>query len=339
MRGFLLWICGGLSGSRDHRLPPRWPSAWRRGYIAAGKVARARIAPSAPGERTLSPPPRISVCICTRNRPDDVAKAIGSVLESRAPAHEIIVSDDSTGGESRELVTSRFPSVVFVEGPRKGLGANRNNALSRASGTHVAFIDDDVEMDPDFIGIATDLADRNGERAIVSGIEINNGAVVRPLDMTFLGHQSVKYSDGGDINTIVINSTVFPIGLFRSILFDPTLIYGSDEIDLTNRALTLHGFRIVFDERLRNRHYPSPASRDYYSSFIEASRIYVMFKKYFLVDRDWMKGLAFVAVAYPHILLYYIKQNGFVGLPRFGRTFATSIRYISICLRNPSAHV
>ena len=38
----------------------------------------------------------ISVCICTRNRPDDLSKALKSVERSTYPAFEVIVSDDST---------------------------------------------------------------------------------------------------------------------------------------------------------------------------------------------------------------------------------------------------
>lgn len=283
--------------------------------------------------------PRISVCICTRNRPDDLAKAVRSVMASRLPAHEIIVSDDSSGDDTRALVATRFPDVVFVEGPRKGLGANRNRALSAATGTHIAFIDDDVEMDPDFISHVTELARHSDALTIISGVEIVNGRTVNPENITFLGHQRIKYAPGAQRETIVINATAFPAELFQKISFDPLLVYGSDEIDLTTRALTLHGYHIVFDERLRNNHYPSIANRDYYYSFVEASRLYVMFKKYFLVERNILKGMAFVATAYPHILLHYIKRDGFAGLPRFGRTVAVSFGYIGACLKNRAAHV
>lgn len=283
--------------------------------------------------------PRISVCICTRNRPEDLAKAINSVLASHSPAHEIIVSDDSSGSDTREMVAARFPTVILVEGPRKGLGANRNRALSAASGTHVAFIDDDVVMDPDFISRVTAIAQRNDALAIIAGVEVNNGRVVHPENVTFLGHQAIKYAPGETRETIVINATAFPIGMFRTTLFDPLLVYGSDEIDLTTRAAVLHGYHIVFDEELRNAHYPSPTNRDYYSSFVEASRIYVMFKKYFLVERRFWKGSLFVAVAYPHILLFYLRRHRLGGLARFGRTARTSLAYIRACLADRAAHV
>lgn len=283
--------------------------------------------------------PLISVCICTRNRPEDLAKAIRSVLASSIPAHEIIVSDDSTDSRSTDLVATEFPNVVFVEGLRKGLGSNRNCALSAVTGTHVAFIDDDVVMDPEFIRLMSVRLAQEDVRTIVTGIEMTNGVRTDPHRISFLGYQTIDYVADEPRETIVINATAFPSGLFAHVKFDPSLVYGCDEVDLAMRAVHRHGYRIVFDPSIRNAHFPSVVNRDFYASFKEASRLYVMTKRYFLVERSWLTGAAFVGVAYVHTLLYCVRKSGLGGVAQFYRTAAKAIEYTRLCLRDPASRV
>lgn len=282
---------------------------------------------------------QISVCICTRNRPEDLRTAIKSVRSSSYSAYEIIVSDDSTDTRSRNLVQAEFPDVVFVEGPRRGLGANRNNAIAVARGTHVTFIDDDVVMAPGFLAGIAEMVAHSGENVIVAGTEIAHGIRVFPHKVSFLGYQSIDYKPDEEHETVVINAAVFPISLFDKVKFDPSLIYGCDEMDFTVRAVEMHGYRIVFVDNLSNNHYPSPVNRDFYSLYGEASRIYVTFKRYYWVERNPVKSMLFLAVAYPHILLYYLRVGGLKGFSLFWKTACRSVCYIVNCLRNRGAYV
>ena len=94
---------------------------------------------------------KVSVCICTRNRPQELSKALHSVERSTYPAFEVIVSDDSTNDETKKLIISHFSTVKYLDGPRKGLGANRNNILKAVTGSQVLFIDDDVILNENFL--------------------------------------------------------------------------------------------------------------------------------------------------------------------------------------------
>lgn len=297
-------------------------------------VAAAEIA-----DDSVNASPLISVCICTRNRSEDLAKAIRSVLESSVPAYQIIVSDDSTDSCSRDLVSAEFPDVVFIEGPRRGLGSNRNCALSAATGTHVTFIDDDVVMDPEFIRLMSARLGRENGRTIVTGIELTNGVRTDPHRISFLGYQSIDYVGDEPRETIVINTTAFPRSMFAHVKFDPSLVYGCDEVDLALRAVHRYGYRIVFDPSIRNAHFPSTINRDFYASFKEASRLYVMTKHYFLVRRSWLTGVAFVAFAYTHIFLYCLRKKGIGGVVQFCQTAAKAIEYTRLCLSDTDRRV
>ena len=93
----------------------------------------------------------VTVCIPTRNRPEDLAECLDSIAASNVPVAEVVVSDDSTDDRTRELVAARYPHVKYVFGPRRGLGPNRNSAISAASGDWILFLDDDARLGPGFL--------------------------------------------------------------------------------------------------------------------------------------------------------------------------------------------
>jgi GT2 family glycosyltransferase len=276
---------------------------------------------------------KISVCICTRNRPEDLSKAIKSVEFSTYPAHEIIVSDDSTNDNIKILIASNFPNVKYLDGPRKGLGANRNNALQLVTGSHVLFIDDDVILNENFLEIVcnklTEYAiHKTVDNVIISGIENKNGQLVFPGEQSFLGYQNVSYKEGDRIRTVVINSAIFPINLFKDTLFDEKLVYGNDEVDLTTRA-TQKGFEVILCPEAINFHYPSEINRDYYEPFYDATRIYVTFKRYFSTENNKMKAFIYLPYAFIYAAARNLKHQGLSSFSGTLNTFKKSFQFIA----------
>jgi GT2 family glycosyltransferase len=251
----------------------------------------------------------------------------------------VIVSDDSTDDATRDLLTTAFPKIVLVQGPRRGLGANRNMALRAATGTHVLFIDDDVQLGHDFLERAQAELLRSPATTIITGMELNHGTPVHPHKATFLGYQAIDYRADDTYETVVINATVFPRALFAKTLFDENLVYGYEELDFASRAVILHGHHIVFRSALVNAHFPSPANRDFYAPFTEASRIYVTFKRYFWVERHRAKAVFFLLVAYAHILAHDLRRRGPSGLKAFLSTLRLSHSYINVCRQNLTARL
>jgi GT2 family glycosyltransferase len=66
-------------------------------------------------------------------------------------AFEVIVTDDSEDQGAKICINKKYPSVKWLEGPRKGPAANRNQAARIASGDWLVFIDDDTEPHPGFL--------------------------------------------------------------------------------------------------------------------------------------------------------------------------------------------
>ena len=137
----------------------------------------------------------------------------------------------------------------------------------------------------------------------------------------------------------MINAAVFPRAMFDKLLFDPSLVYGCDEMDISVRAVYMHGYEIFFIPDLTNNHFPSKINRDYYAPFIESSRIYVQFKRYYWVECRYDKAAFFLVVTYAHMLLYFLRVRKWRGFAAFATTATRSLGYIRACFRDRANHV
>lgn len=99
----------------------------------------------------------IAVILCTRNRPDDLARCLDSLAAQTRPADEIWVVDASdvpggvgaTGGPVGGSTPAPSPRYVIRTTP--GLPAQRNLGLRQTQADVVAFFDDDVELEPNYL--------------------------------------------------------------------------------------------------------------------------------------------------------------------------------------------
>jgi glycosyltransferase involved in cell wall biosynthesis len=281
---------------------------------------------------------KVSVCICTRNRPDELRRCLDSLRRSSRRVDETIVSDDSTDDRTARMLAGDQSglSVRYIRGPRRGLGANRNSALQAAGGDYILFLDDDACLGEHFLERALDCAAGHGglanERIVVSGCENNRGIMVRAHDQSFLGFQSVPYGRDVDLNTIVINSTLFPRTLFDAVRFDEHLVYGCDEVDVALHAVRC-GYKIVQSGDAVNFHYPSEVNRSYYKPHLDVSRLYITFKRYAIYERAYGKALAFAVLAPTHCMLAAIKRRGFSGIVDAWKAIGTAARFSAESLR------
>jgi GT2 family glycosyltransferase len=103
--------------------------------------------------------PTITAVVCTRHRPDDLARVLASLAWQTDRCDEVVVVDDASV-ERRDEV----PSVVAASGLdvtmlRKdvpGLTASRNLAVQHATTDLVMFLDDDVVLRPDYVAVVRD---------------------------------------------------------------------------------------------------------------------------------------------------------------------------------------
>lgn len=89
--------------------------------------------------------PKFSVIIPTYNRSATLGRAIQSVLGQTLPAWEIIVVDDGSSDDTREMLEA-FPQVIYHYQANAGVCAARNKGAEIATGNWLIFLDSDDEL-------------------------------------------------------------------------------------------------------------------------------------------------------------------------------------------------
>ncbi len=87
--------------------------------------------------------------ICTRNRIDDFKRCLASVEAANHIPNRILVVDSSDGLETENYCAQSDLPINYIRA-LGGLTAKRNIALAEALEEIVHFIDDDVEVEPDY---------------------------------------------------------------------------------------------------------------------------------------------------------------------------------------------
>lgn len=91
---------------------------------------------------------RLTAAICTRNRVDQLKRALASLQTQSEALSEILVIDNAPDNDAAQrLVSEQFPGVGYICEPRAGLDVARNRALRESRGDIVAFLDDDAVAD------------------------------------------------------------------------------------------------------------------------------------------------------------------------------------------------
>jgi GT2 family glycosyltransferase len=112
---------------------------------SAPSLARGAVHASQAAAKTNREPP-ISVIICTRDRPESLARCLDAVAQIEYPEFEVILVDNAPSSDAtRRLAASH--AVKYVEERIPGLDWARNRGIATATHEIIAFTDDDVRVD------------------------------------------------------------------------------------------------------------------------------------------------------------------------------------------------
>ena len=121
---------------------------------ADGDDAGADAAPGVHVRPKADTPPAsadVSVVVCTRDRPEALARCLASLRELRVRPREIVVVDNAPSDDATRRIVAALPDVRYVREQRPGLSRARNAGVGASSADIVAFTDDDVVVAPDWI--------------------------------------------------------------------------------------------------------------------------------------------------------------------------------------------
>lgn len=166
--------------------------------------------------------PMVSVVIPTYKRARLIPQAIKSVLQQTYQNFEIIVVDDCSPDDTREVVTAIADQRVryLRHDTNKGLPAGRNTGIDAARGKYTAFLDDDDEWHPEKLEIQLKAIEKHD--AVLSGALINNRRV--KLHRRFV----VTVDDLRKGNEFDPSSLLAKTSVLKALRFDESLRQGED---------------------------------------------------------------------------------------------------------------
>ena len=118
----------------------------------------------------------VSVIIATHNRTQSLATCLDSLAELDYPHYEVVVVDNApSNAETFALLQRDYPAVRYVRENIPGLAVAHNRGLAEARGDIVAFTDDDVRVDAQWLsalvaGFNASSHNLDGEVGCVTGM-------------------------------------------------------------------------------------------------------------------------------------------------------------------------
>jgi glycosyltransferase involved in cell wall biosynthesis len=125
--------------------------------------------------------PLTTVVLCTTGQTRELGRAISSILDQTYESLELIVVDNRPGiGNARETVAEFVDlRLRYVQEPAPGLSIARNTGIRNASGSVIAFTDDDCVADPDWIATIRHTFDQYPRIHCVTGRTVAIGDLSR----------------------------------------------------------------------------------------------------------------------------------------------------------------
>jgi GT2 family glycosyltransferase len=276
---------------------------------------------------------RFSVCITTRNRTSALNSCLCALWQSTVKPYRVIVSDDSPDSQIRQgnyQIVQQYPQATYITGPQAGVCANRNHALRTLlefEADLIAFIDDDICVESDFIAYA--LEHYNGlpleqkTYTILSGVHSHEPISSSPTKLSFRGY----FCASNTPESVNLHAAVFPRSLLEIEQWDENIYFGYEDAELCLRALkrNYHIFHCpelqVTDTCIQAGTLKEPGTSvlTEYEIHIESARLYVGIKRYKDIFPNRIKLLGFIVLYFAHMTLYLLRRGYLQGFPEIVR--------------------
>lgn len=112
----------------------------------------------------MSSTPHVSVVMPTINRPQDVERALSSIVHVDYPSWDMLVVDQSDDGQTRQIVqryAHTLPQLNYRHLHLKNCSRARNVGIEETSGEILVFLDDDCTVRPDWLTQIVEVLDRH----------------------------------------------------------------------------------------------------------------------------------------------------------------------------------
>lgn len=174
--------------------------------------------------------PEISVVVCTRDRPEDLADLLLTIFDQSHLPLEVIIIDDSPIYSAKQIVDSlrsKFRSVGcelrYGKGSAEGLPAARNLGVKMSKGDAILFLDDDTSLGRNVVSTLVSFLE---DKPIALGVQPNivssskkmhNNGLAKKLENAVYKVLMLSYCDKNKLTVRRSGASVFPNDLSRVI--------------------------------------------------------------------------------------------------------------------------
>lgn len=145
-----------------------------------------------------------SVIIPCYNHAKFLRETIDSVLKSTYPNIEIIIVDDGSKDESKQVaekLVSKYANITYVFQQNQGPGKARNNGISRAKGVYILPLDADDLISKEYITAAVDILKTDTDVKVVYAeaekfMEKTGPWILKPFSLYNLARNNMIYVSG-----------------------------------------------------------------------------------------------------------------------------------------------
>jgi GT2 family glycosyltransferase len=293
---------------------------------------------------------KVSVLICTRDRPDTVGQAIESVALCDYPELDIHIMDQSTTAATREIVdrlAERFATncpIVYHHLDKAGLSRAYNTGIRLSDGPIVACTDDDVIVPTDWITRIVEAFTDDPEVGLLYGQvlvpeslkeEVGPDTIVPALtrESTVQMHERHRNFKvwGMGANMAMRRSMLHHVIGFDEALGGGAPLRSSQDFDFSLRVYRA-GYAVRLDHRVKVDHYGSRTAEQwpgtlrnygigdgaFYSKHIRCGdrlALRLLLRQFAWVSRSWMGQC--------------VRQRRPMPVGDYGRNLVTGIRMAS----------
>lgn len=246
--------------------------------------------------------PRATVAVCTRERPNELARCLFALMALPDEGQEYLVVDNRPSTDATARVVASYPRVRYVRQDEGGLDAARNRALREARHEIVAFTDDDAFVDPGWLrGLTRNFRDplvqcatgltlpaeleTDAQECFERYAPFGRGYARRIFDSAERNPMAVG-PVGAGANMAVRRSLLETVGGFDEALDGGTPTRSGGDHEMFSRILAA-GYRIVYDPAALSWH----KHRRTYRELTETARgygtgVYAMWTRALVVGRE-----------------------------------------------------
>lgn len=197
--------------------------------------------------------PKVSIIIPTYNHAEYVTRAINSALAQTYKNFEIIIVDDGSTDNTREVLTPYMDKIKYICQENKGPAGARNTGIKNSSGEYLQFLDADDELLPRKLEFQMGIMEKHPEINITAcGWQLFDKKRYPLVDLREYGKRIITMEDILLADPFVTEALIFKKECFSNAgVFDESIRFCEDK-DMWLR-LSVKGYKFYcYNQKLVN---------------------------------------------------------------------------------------